>query len=317
MFRNSHMLAPTDFSPHAAEALRRAKALAKTYDGTLHLLHVADARLAQRRPHVPEDAASPYGAPGLERMGETASKWLEDLARELRAEGVTVETHTAAGRPAEEIMRMADELQCGLIVIATHGHTGFDRFVFGGVCDQVIRRARIPVLSVRPRSDGGADGDGAGAQGPIRRVLFPTDFSAFAGKVQPHAVSLCKELGAELVLFHATEMPVILPEFMLEETVPARDQMEQYAWDALEHLRKEITDVPVTIQSTVGTPYREICQAIETMGIDLAVLPTHGRSGLVRIFFGGVAERVVRRAVCPVLTIRPELSPELEAGTGL
>ena len=302
MFRNSRILVPTDFSDYAAIALRYASALAQTYQAVLQLVHVLDERVL-RKSAGPSERAPDAGEEAM--MAEArmkAGERLAQLVNELKDEGVEAEHHVALGHPVEEITRFAKELGCDLIVIATHGHSGFDRFVFGSVCDKVIRRAEVPVLSVKPPQEGA---DEQTPQPVIKRILYPTDFSEYADAVLPYAVSLCRELGAELVLFHATEMAVMMPEFMLEDTAPAKAEMEQYAREAMERVRSGVADVHVETQLTVGTPFREICRAVKESSIDLVVIPTHGRSGFAKLLFGGVAERVVRRAACPVMTIRP------------
>ncbi len=303
MFRNSRILVPTDFSDYAANAMRYAIALAQTYEGSLRLVHVLDVRVLDDAPSasIKKDAKRH----DVDRARAEAEQRLKALMEECKTEGVQAEYQVAEGRPVSEIKRLAAELECDLVIVATHGHSGFDRFVFGSVCDQIVRESPVPVLSVCPPED-----ELTGEITPpvrIDRIMFPTDFSDFSKSILPYAVSLCHELNSGLVLFHAAEMPVLLPEFMLEESAPAQADIEEYAREALQQMRDEIGgDVPVELQVSVGTPWREICRAVETASVDLVVIPTHGRGGLVKVLFGGVAERVVRRSTKPVLTVRPE-----------
>lgn len=302
MFKNGRILVPTDFSEYSANAIRYAIALAHTYESSLWLVHVLDVRVLDTGLSASmkqEDKQRELG-----RARAEAEQRLKKLVEECEAQGVKAQCHGAEGKPVSEIKRLAGELDCDLVIIATHGHSGFDRFVFGSVCDQIVRESPVPVLSVYP-----LEGEPSGSITPpvrIERIMFPTDFSGFSKEVLPYAVSLCRELNAGLVLFHATEMPVLLPEFMLEESAPAQAEMEEYALDALKHMRAHIeADIPVELQVSVGTPWREICRAVEEASIDLVVIPTHGHGGLVKVLFGGVAERVVRRSTKPVLTVRP------------
>jgi nucleotide-binding universal stress UspA family protein len=144
-----------------------------------------------------------------------------------------------------------------------------------------------------------------------RRILWPTDFSPLAEAALPHALKLAADSGAELVVLH------VLPTAALF----AIPEMAGAAWEQLERENRaigkaELRRVTEQVQSRVaklrihsvltqGVPVDQILRVAKRLRCDLIVLATHGRTGLQHVLMGSVAENVVRRAPCPVLTVRP------------
>ncbi|MCL4692906.1 MAG: universal stress protein [Candidatus Hydrogenedentes bacterium] len=304
MFTNSNILVPTDFSPYARFANTYALAIARNYGGTVHFVHVLDANVVSGvRGHGmwlnPSDAETL-----LDSMREHASSRLTTLAEEAEGQGVRSEQHIVVGNAPQEILRLALDKQCTLIVIATHGRSGFDHVVFGSVAERVVRQSPVPVLAIKHPEHDFVEASDLSLR--IRHVLFPTDFSDFSEKGLPFAISFCREFSAKLSLLHATEIPIVLPEFMPDSVVSVGPEMEQAARGTLEEKKAGIPNLDVDAVSVTGVPHSEICRFAEEHGVDLIVMPTHGRSGFGHVLFGSVAEKVVRLARCPVLTIRPD-----------
>jgi nucleotide-binding universal stress UspA family protein len=308
MFSNSNILVPTDFSPYARFANKYALSIAKNYNGTVHFVHVLDANVATGvRGHAMWLSQADTGTL-LESMREHAASRLATLAERAAEDGVKSEQHIVTGNAPQEILRLALETQCTLIVLATHGRSGFDHIVFGSVAEKVVRQSPVPVLAIKhPEHEFVEDNDPSIR---INHVLFPTDFSGFSDKGLPFAISLCKEFSAKLSLLHATEIPMVLPEFMPDSVVSLGPEMELAARETLEQKKLEMEGVDVETVSVTGVPHSEICRYAEDHEVDLIVMPTHGRSGLGHVLFGSVAEKVVRLAPCPVLTIRPDWDGE-------
>ena len=144
----------------------------------------------------------------------------------------------------------------------------------------------------------------------IRKILCPVDFSANAEHALRYAVALAQSHGAELVLLHVMEMPdYALPEGTLAVGVTTLDlvrELEEGCRQQLEALAESArADVAqVTTQFVTGAPFVEIVRAARDQEADLIVMGTHGRSGLAHMMIGSVAEKVVRKAPCPVLTVK-------------
>lgn len=142
----------------------------------------------------------------------------------------------------------------------------------------------------------------------IRRILFPTDFSEPAEYAWPYALTFAQEFGAEIHLVHVVAPPPRLteayavnfdPERMVQSlTAEANAAMDQQVEAAKARglvFRREVR---------VGVDFREIIDYAVKHDIDLIVMATHGRTGLAHVLLGSVAEKVVRKAPCPVLTIK-------------
>ena len=137
---------------------------------------------------------------------------------------------------------------------------------------------------------------------PIHTILHPTDFSEHSGNALHLAVALARDYAARLVVLHVALPPTIIYG---EGVVPP--EPETYLGEAREQLRR--LTIPADIGAAErrlveGDPAKEIVRAVREAGIDLVVMGTHGRTGLSRLLMGSVAEKTVRRAPCPVLTVR-------------
>ncbi len=143
----------------------------------------------------------------------------------------------------------------------------------------------------------------------IRKILAPTDFSAHAAKALRYACSLAERLNAELHLLHVLSdiipaspepllTPVITPEFYRES--------QAQSLSALEKVIEPSWGKPALVKSSVrwGDVVEEVTNEAREQAVDLVVIATHGRTGLSHVLLGSVAERIVREAPCPVLTIR-------------
>jgi nucleotide-binding universal stress UspA family protein len=145
---------------------------------------------------------------------------------------------------------------------------------------------------------------------PWKSILCPIDFSEPARAAMKAAVAVCKQNDADLHLFHAYELPgYTLPE---GSVVASPKMLQDLADQAEVHLgewKKLAQDMGAPRVQTlkgIGEPAVEITELARERDFDLIVLGTHGRSGLRHALMGSVAERVVRRAGCPVLTVHPE-----------
>jgi universal stress protein A len=147
----------------------------------------------------------------------------------------------------------------------------------------------------------------------IRRILAPTDFSELSTQGLKSALKLAEVFGATLLLLHVVEPP----PYPVEGIVPSHlgatllDDLERQASTDLAVILPETqgSKVEVTRQVVVGIPNRKIVEVAEEEKSDLIVMTTHGRTGLSHLVMGSVAEKIVRTAPCPVLTIRPTSDP--------
>ena len=141
------------------------------------------------------------------------------------------------------------------------------------------------------------------------RILWPTDFSALAQAALSHAVGLASDAGAELVLLHV--LPPLTTYVMADMSgtlwAPLQRKTRAAAQRQLLRLETQVKGPNCRTRTvlTEGVPFYEILQVAKRLRCDLIVLATHGRTGLAHAIMGSVAENVIRRARCPVLTIHP------------
>ncbi len=142
------ILCPTDFSNPAREALNVARDLAQQFGAELRLLHVVPVL-----PPLPPDPNFVFEIPEYERFLRTdAEKKLQTLKAELSAQSIRVTTSVLHGDAAEQVIREAETQKSDMIVIATHGATGWQHLIFGSVAEKVVRLASCPVLTIRKRN---------------------------------------------------------------------------------------------------------------------------------------------------------------------
>lgn len=143
----------------------------------------------------------------------------------------------------------------------------------------------------------------------LKRILFPTDFSPLAKAAQEYACELADKFGAELhVLFVAQELTIlpIDPTSTLVDRATDMGQVVASAQSCMERCLPADWEGRHKVKKTVlvGSPIVEIVRYARENEMDLIVLGTHGRTGLTHVLMGSVAENVVRKAGCPVLTVR-------------
>lgn len=143
----------------------------------------------------------------------------------------------------------------------------------------------------------------------LQRILVPTDFSKFSQAALTYAVAFAEKFDAELYLLHVVQdLALFIPD-AVAVTPPILPPVEQFATAAREAMERAVDDnklhhLKVFKEVREGTPFFEIIRYAREKDIDLIVLGTHGHSGLAHVLLGSVTDKVVRKAPCPVLTVR-------------
>lgn len=140
----------------------------------------------------------------------------------------------------------------------------------------------------------------------LQTILVPVDFSSFSSKALDYAVAFARQFGATIVLVHVVE-PMVYPEnYMAVPTVneDINGSLMKAAEEKLAAARKAIDSDRVKGVTRLGRPYVEIVEVAKEEEADLIILATHGHTGFKHVLLGSTAERVVRHAPCPVLTVR-------------
>ena len=294
----TRMLIPLDGSIVAEQVLPYARFLAKALAIPVELLEVVD-------PEALVAFSNPAQGRHLDTLvAETISRtalYLEATARSFP--GAQVKCSVAKGKPEDVVIEKAAADKNTLIVMATHGRSGIQRWLLGSVADKVLHGATNHVLLVRANDGGKTDGEAA-----LKTVIVPLDGSPLAEQVLPYVVELAKKVKLELVLIRAYALPPAI----------SAEDYGFYSADLLDHLEAETRDYLAgkvnevkqkgveNVTSVVNTGYG--AEEIITLGRhtpdNFIAMSTHGRSGIQRWVLGSVTDRVVRHSGDPVLIVR-------------
>ena len=198
MISIAHVLCPIDFSEISHHALAHAAAIARWYEARLTILYVF--------PNLPAVDVPPLVLDDSDR---------ERLMTQMRQVAAGVPSSVAvdfrvqeAGFVHEEIVAQIDATRADLLVLGTHGRSGFQRLFLGSVSEKVIRKVTCPTLIVPPRAPDAA----VDAPVQFRRILCPIDFSDSSLDALVYAINLAEEADARLTLLHVVELPRVLSE---------------------------------------------------------------------------------------------------------
>lgn len=298
MFTLKHVLCPIDLSELSIRALVYAGAVAEWYGSELTVLHVVPSFEPM------EVRAGALFDPVRFVYPMTREQIEERLRDAVRAAGITsaVNCVAEAGEPPAVIVNHTLATSADLIVMATHGRSGWERLVLGSVTETVLQIAPCAVLTVppdAPRSPRDLTG---------QVVLCPVDFSPAALQAAGVAAAIARHVDAQLTLVQAIEW---LAEEEPRETghfsVPEfrRALVEQ----AREHLQQLIAELPevrrgATATVPIGRAHREILRLASESGAGLIVMGARGRGAPGPGALGSTTFGVVRAAGCAVLVVR-------------
>lgn len=280
------ILIPTDGSDGTRQAVAHGLGLAETYGATVHALYVVDVRALSLDDEGFLNDESILTS--LEKRGERATEEISRQASDRRLDAVAA---VVRGTPTRQIRQYADDHDTDLIAMGTHGLRGFARFVLGSVAESVVRNATQPVLTTRasatPREPTYDD------------VLLPTDGSDHAERVADHAFDIAARHDATVHALSVIDSSLIHSPVLLAALEEASEQ-------AISAVKRRGRQTGVDVVSGVwrGTPSDCITTYADKQDVDLITMGTHGRRGLDRFLTQSVAERVLRSANCPVLTLR-------------
>jgi nucleotide-binding universal stress UspA family protein len=298
------ILLATDGSEEAELALLTAVDLANRTDSELHVVHVG----GDYHPG-PEIVLSPTlleeTLRGLERE---ARELLDRQVKKIEDTGGTIaEAHLMmGGRPAQQIVELAEELGIGLIAIGSRGLGGMRRALMGSVSDSVVRHAHCPVLVVRRGRQ--QDQQEAASIFPTR-ILLATDGSEEAILAATSAAEFALETGSELHVVNVRLAPVIIEPSSEEVHRISRieESERKEALQLLDAQAAQITALGTTVAQShvrLGRPDEEIVILAEELGAGLIAVGSRGLGGIRRVLMGSVSDSVVRHAHCPVLIAR-------------
>jgi nucleotide-binding universal stress UspA family protein len=293
----NRILCPVDLSDTSRHAISHAVLLARWYKATITALHVYNPIV------IPSTDFTVVGyGPSLLLSDDQIKEAREQVVGFLSSAGAPdVDVLLDSGLPAKQILDHARSLPADLIVIGTHGAGGFQHLVLGSVTEKVLRQAACPVLTVPPRAR-------TTSTLPFKRLLCPVDFSDSSLAALDFAFSLAQEGDAKLTVLHVFEWPAddeplttrpfSVPEYRQERERDATTRLHALVPDSVRNWCRPETRL------AHGKAYREILGIATEDNANLIVMGVHGRNALDLMLFGSTTNQVVRRATCPVLTLR-------------
>ena len=290
------ILCPVDLSPHSKHALDYAFMLARWYRAQVTALEVVWNPL----PPVPLGPGAPVLRPA--EFGEIKEA-LKRFAEAPAGTGVSVKSILQEGPVLPRILEEARALWADLIVMGTHGATGFEHLLLGSMTEKVLRKAPCPVLTVPP-----AAGPAPGAPAPPKPPPGAVAFSPWWMAGLRLASSMAEESGGRLIAAYVLDLPADrLPwtQYTLEPEAFRRQREADARRELTTAISPELrTWCDITEVVAVGKPHEKILCLAREYQADAIVIGVHGRGAVDLAFFGSTANQVVRAASCPVLTVR-------------
>ncbi len=299
MLQISKILHPTDFSKCASHALPHTIDLAERFGAELHLLHAIVLHEGD-----PGNAAHPF--PNMEELyrvlEEHADAQMKTTLAAHHEPGFKIKrAQLRSISAAGAILDYAAEMDIDLIIMGTHGRRGLRRLLLGSVAEELVRLAPCPVLTVPERTD-------KTVPGRVRKIVVPVDFSEHARLALAYAKELTDLFEAEMHLLHVVD-EVIYPDFYPPVMPSGGSITEELRGQSLERMKGLLAAVAdaeteADVHVRAGRAASAIADFAEERDADLVVIASHGLTGISHMLLGSVTEQVVRRAPCPVFTVK-------------
>ena len=293
-----HILVSSDFSATAAQALANALSIARSQNAKITLLHIVtiynDDPYNEQLPFPDIDAY-------YEKLEEKAGRFFQNTLSVHAHQDVTIDFVVRRGfSPYEEILSFAADNDVDLISMGTHSRKPIARFFLGSVALNVVHNATCPVLTVRIE-------DSEIALPIFRRILVATDFYEQSERALKFALSLLQD-NSVIDLLHVVE-DVIYPAYFAADGDSIFDVMPHIKVKSEDVLKKiALSNMPSTVNKNLiikeGKIATTILQYAKEINADIIVMGTHSMSAMTQFLIGSQANKIIRKATCPVITIK-------------
>ncbi len=289
--KNIKILVPLDFSDLGAKALHSAEKMAKLFNGTITPFHS----------YLPlnEVDGGPYmfgmGTTSMEdydEIEEALDDRLAELAKEEVDESLVSAPLVSVGNPAQSIVEEAKDFD--MIVMTTHGRTGFSRFFLGSVSEKVLRTSHVPVLVVNEERE----------LSDLNHIMVTTDFSDHSKVAFATAKEIAQKANAKLELVNIMAYDPHHEDEPDESKIQLREQRLNVLAKEEMHEISNLLETKVIVST--DTPHETILNYNLEHPHDLIVMSTVGRTGIDYLMMGSTTTNVVRHVKSPVLSINPK-----------
>jgi nucleotide-binding universal stress UspA family protein len=292
------ILVPVDFSDPSKKAVGHGLSLSLELEATLVLAHV-----------VPDSGALNY----TDATATVSGDFLEDMRAKLLdlidSEHLVEHREIAmAGDVEETLLGLADSESADLVIMGTHGRRPFERWFLGSLTERMLRKVPVPIMTVSHLDASHA----IDRPQPVKmeRILYATDLSPVAERAVGVAAAFAREFNAELHIVHVRRpLPGYAGTNIMMPPIDEKKVVENLEKQVIRSVPEAIRGLGnVRIEVIEGHPYEALLEYVEENAMDMIILNTQSRSGLDRALLGAVAERIVRGAHVPVLSI-PRVDP--------
>jgi nucleotide-binding universal stress UspA family protein len=311
--RITKILVPVDFSPPSTVAVNHAVLLARRFRAKLSLLHVIEPGTALMYTFPTESQAAER------KRCERAERMLAAMLSPEDQDDLDLETSVAVGDISSMIEMAVHEQHADVVVMGTHGRGLVGRWLIGSVTQSLLRKINVPILTV------------CHVTGPLsfKRILFATDFSEGSAEGLDFTMDLAATLNAEVIVAHVIDKrPMVTYETPEVSAVFDAEQKRflEEAQTAFKQLEAEASTRKVRVETVLGEgiPADAIARIADENTVDFIVLAVSRKSRMDRILLGSTAEKVIRDANVPVLSVpvrqgaersKDEINEVLNAGT--
>jgi nucleotide-binding universal stress UspA family protein len=299
----------SDGSDESEEALNYAIFLARIFRSEITGVYVIE-----MHPRLLYDYARDPDSELYSWVEQTAENHKERLISEAEIsgiQGIAFRTAVSIGDPSEEIVKLARRKKADLIVLGVRGLGLIDKMLVGSTTLKVLRKSRIPVLSVRKR--------GRGEAIELRNILVPLDIYDKEDSALDYAVDLAQAIKANISVVYAYRLfdyaaieegktPSGINELGEEALKFFSSELAARVEGPRERLKRDGMEAGSEITTDLiegKTPAMRIVEYANSKNTDLIVINTHGRKGIKKIMMGSVTEKVVQESPCPVLALKP------------
>jgi nucleotide-binding universal stress UspA family protein len=282
-----NVLVPVDFSPPSRLAVNYGVSLARKFRATLTLMHVVESASGFAHPFADESGTIAQG------HRDQALRMLGALLGSEDQDDLDLRTVVKCGSIRDEIAAVIREQEADILVMGTHGRGFFGRLLIGSVTEGILRKISIPVLTVCRATKPLA----------LNRILLATDMSESSRGGFDFALELARTMRSDLVMFHAVDRTALAGGAEMVAYV-SEDIVEQ-AKAKLAELAAEAKRAKVRVETVLveGVAAEEILETAEQSSPDLILISVAKKGAVERALLGTTAERIIREATVPVLSI--------------
>jgi nucleotide-binding universal stress UspA family protein len=298
MIKIDKILVPVDFSEPSKTAVRYGLSLALQLNARLVLAHI-----------VPSSTALIYTFPvesfAFEKeQAKYAKSTLPSLVAEEFRDRVNLQTIVKVGEIRSELLGIVRDEGISLVVMGAHGRSGLDRLLLGSLTERMLRKLPVPILTVSHLNPA-KELHNIGPV-PLSHILYATDLSDSADVGLKFSTELARGTGARLTALHVFTPVETL--YWGAESGYLPEELESLREDTLERLWSLLRDEPsddvkVTPLMTDGEPSHEILRVADETNVDMIVMNIQSKTIVERALLGTTAERVIRSAHVPVLSV--------------